>query len=113
DADRGGRLAFAGRGRIDRSDEDKLAVGPVRKTIEKIKVDLRDVAAIRMERRLGNSEFGRNCPNRLERRRSGDFDICHHLAFSGSVLGMPPASYGAGCGATAERGLTGADAAGR
>ena len=69
------RLAFAGRGRRDRGDEDQLAVRPVLQRRDIIEVDFRLVAAVGRHGVVGNPEFAGDLADRAHRRRLGDLDV--------------------------------------
>ena len=77
-------LAFAGRRRIDRGDEDQLAVGLVGEAVDEIIFDLGDQAAIGMQRRLGNADFGADGGDGRELGGPRDFNVgLHRLWFPG------------------------------
>ena len=88
EADRRRGLALAGRRRIDRRDQDQLAVGPLGERIEKIEIDLGDVPAIGMKRRFRDAELGGDGPDRFELGGLSDFDIAFHRA---TILWRPAA----------------------
>ena len=74
--DRRRRLAFAGRCRGDRGDEDQLAVRPVAKRADVIERDLRLVSAIGRDRFVRNTElFLGDLDDRPHRRGLRDLDV--------------------------------------
>ena len=80
-ADRGGRLAFAQRGRSYGGDVDVLALGAILQTLEDIEVDLGLVLAVQVEVVLGQPKLGRHLSNRFQGSRLGDVDITGNRFF--------------------------------
>ena len=72
---RGGRLAFARRGRGDRRDQDQAPVRPIRDLLDEIEADLRDVLAEGLDRRVRDLELGRNLGDRQHGRRARYLDV--------------------------------------
>ena len=78
ETDRGRRLAFAGRRRVDRADEDQLAVGATRQAADVRHREFRLVATVEVERVIGDAEaIARHHGDRLEggRARYGDVSL--------------------------------------
>jgi hypothetical protein len=78
EADRGRGLAFARRGRVDRGDEDQLAVGLVGLRLDPVHRDLGLEPAIGLERFVRNAEALGDLADRLHRGCAGDLDIGGH-----------------------------------
>ena len=79
EADGGRRLAFARRRRADRGDEDQFSVGPLREPGKKRSLELGDMAAVRIERVLGDPDAGGDFGDRPQMRGARDFDVGKHL----------------------------------
>jgi len=70
------RIAFARRRRIDRGDENQLAVGPAAERANIVERDLRLVSAIGGDRLFRNAElFFGDVDNRPHRRSLRDLDV--------------------------------------
>jgi hypothetical protein len=78
EADRRGRLAFAGWRRVDRRHQDQLAVLTARQRSNEVGADLCLVVPIGCQRPEGNVELGADLADRLLLRRAGNFDIGFH-----------------------------------
>src|SRR6516225_7376811 len=78
EADGGGRLALARRGRADRGDENELAVLAVRETVEKSIFELGDEAAERAQSGFGRADLRRDLRDRPQARGARDFEIGRH-----------------------------------
>jgi hypothetical protein len=87
EADRGRRLAFAGRRRADAGDEDQLAVLLAVETRDVAERDLCLVAAVGFELFLGDTEpLAGERDDRLQGRALGDLDVALHGRI-GAVFG--------------------------
>ena len=87
-ADRGGGLALAGRGRGDRGHQHKAAVGTVRVLGDPAQVELGDVATVMEQRRVRDIHPLGHGLDRLQLGRARDLDIRRYahscsLAFRG------------------------------
>ena len=82
EADGGGRLAFARRRGADRGDEDQFSVGPIREPREKRRLELGDMAAVRIKRILGDPDPRRDFCDRPQMCGARDFDIGKHALVS-------------------------------
>ncbi len=78
ETDRRGRLALAGRRRADRRHEDQLAVRAAGEAREEFRLELRDEAAVGIERGLRNADAGRDLRDRLQARGARDLDVGKH-----------------------------------
>jgi hypothetical protein len=85
EANRGGRLAFARRGRVDRGDEDQFA--GLRRRRKARQIDLRLVVAIGLDRLVGNARGGGDGADGLQGGGARDRDIGEHVrACSGTCF---------------------------
>ena len=87
EADRGGRLAFARRRRVDRRDQDQLAVLAVLLRGDELGRDLRLVVAVGQEVFGWDAELGADLHDRLLLRRARDFDVGFHFGHDGVPSG--------------------------
>ncbi len=79
EADRRRRLAFARRRRADRGHEDELAVLALgRRLAQKIRLDLGDPLAVRLQGVPGDAERAPDLRNGLQPRGASDFDVRAH-----------------------------------
>ena len=78
EADGRGRLAFAGRRRVDRGHENQLAVRTVAEARDEVGGDLRLVMAKREQVFVGDAELGADLLDRLLGRGACDFDVGLH-----------------------------------
>lgn len=78
EADRRRGLALAGGRRADRGHEDELAVRLLGEIGDSAGIDLGDVLAIGVQRRIGDAGRLGDRADRLKRRRAGDLDIGRH-----------------------------------
>ncbi|GAA2842231.1 hypothetical protein GCM10010836_39970 [Aminobacter aminovorans] len=84
EADRGGGLAFAGRRRVDRGDQDQLAVLVLARIGNELGRDLRLVVAIRQQMLGRNADLGADLLDLLLLRRAGDLDVGLEFGHDGS-----------------------------
>ena len=75
EADRGRRLAFAGRRRRHRGDQHQRAVGIGVAPFERLELNLGFVRSERLDGRRRHPEIGGDLIDRPQRRRSGDVDV--------------------------------------
>ena len=89
-ADRGRRLAFAGRRRVDGGDEDEFAVLLLGEAVDVVEADLRLGVAVGNEILFGNAEFLADLHDRLHLGFAGDLDVAldRHGALLGLTLGL-------------------------
>ena len=79
EADGGRGLALAGRRRVDRGDEDELAVGPGGEARDLVEVDLGDVLAVRLEGLVGNASLRRDRLDALHLGLPRDLDVAERF----------------------------------
>jgi hypothetical protein len=86
-ADRRRGLAFAGRGRADRGDQDQLALlAGLGRFRDEARVDLGDRLAVGQQRVLGDVDAGGDLGHRLRRLGAGDLDVGRHGHPPGGVF---------------------------
>jgi hypothetical protein len=86
EADGGGRLALAGRGRGDGGDQHQLAVGAVRQGVDGGQVDLGLGMTVGNEIVEGEPQLLADLRDRLHLRRAGNLDVALHLCHGRTSL---------------------------
>ena len=87
EADRRGRLAFAGRRRVDGGDQDQLAVLAAALRGDELGRDLRLVVAVGQKVLVGDAELGADLHDRLLLGGARDLDVGLHFGHDGSPDG--------------------------
>ena len=75
EADRGGGLALTERGRGDGRDHHVLGLRPVGQLVDRVELDLGDVAAVRGDQVRRDAHLGGDVDQRPQRRRLGDLEV--------------------------------------
>ena len=94
ETDRGGRLAFARRRRVDRGDEDQLAVLAVLLRGDEFGRNLRLVVAVGQQVFRRDGELGADLHDQLLLRRAGDLDVGFHFGHDGIPSNWTVAAIG-------------------